>query len=182
MILGLAIGFSTYFIGVWLNKKNHFGESKILIGIGIGINFLVILASRHLLNSGLEEQTSIILTFLGLILNASLGIFSALKYKSNNILFFSFVFAYLNPLILGTSSEVPYTLLVYSLIISVSAIFIGEKYKNKNLIILSFILGNLLFLIAPSSKELGFLTKYTFTIILSFIYINIDFVKNLKEN
>lgn len=182
MILWLAIWFSTYFIWVWLNKKNHFWESKILIWIWIWINFLVILASRHLLNLWLEEQTSIILTFLWLILNASLWIFSALKYKSNNILFFSFVFAYLNPLILWTSSEVPYTLLVYSLIISVSAIFIWEKYKNKNLIILSFILWNLLFLIAPSSKELWFLTKYTFTIILSFIYINIDFVKNLKEN
>lgn len=184
IILWFLIWFSCYFSWIWLDKKKFIWESRILMWIGIWINFLVILAWRYLFSYWFtdNESLSIILTFSGLILNTIFWIFTSLKYKNKNLLIFSFIFAYLNPLLLGTSSGKPYTLLGYTLFVTLSAIFIWEKVESKSLMLLSFIVWNLFFLIAPTSDEFWFLAKITFSIISSFVFINAKTTKDFESS
>lgn len=183
IILGFIIGFCAYFAWIFLDKKWYIWESRILLWSWIWINFLVILAWRYFFDYGFTENESfsIILTFWALILNTILWIFTALKYKNKTLLIFSFIFAFLNPLLLGTNSDEPYTLLVYSLLVTFASIFIWEKVEDKNLILLSFLAWNTLFLLAQTSDEIWFLTKITFTIISSFMFINSKIVKNFEK-
>lgn len=182
LVLGFLIWFSIYFVWIWLDKKKFIWESRILMWMWIWINYLVILAWRYILDYGLtnDESFSIILTFWALILNTIFWIYTALNYKNKNLLIFSFIIAYINPLLLGSSSDEPYTLLIYTLIITISAIFIWEKVQSRSLIILSFLAWNFFFLVAPASGEIWFLTKLTFSFILSFIFANIKTIKNLE--
>lgn len=184
IILWFLIWFSCYFSWIWLDKRKFIWESRILMWIGIWINFLVILAWRYLFSYWFtdNENLSIILTFLGLILNTIFWIFTSLKYKNKNLLIFSFIFAYLNPLLLGTTSEDPYIFLVYTLFVTLSAIFIWEKVESKSLILLSFIIWNLFFLIAPTSNEFWFLAKITFSIVSSFVFINTKTTKDFENS
>ena len=50
ILIGVAFGFSLIGIGVWLDKKSIETESRVLIGIGIAVNYLTILSGRHLLS------------------------------------------------------------------------------------------------------------------------------------
>lgn len=187
IILWFTIWFSIFFIWFFLDKKWFIWESRILLWIWISINFLVILAWRYILFKWADENISIILTFLWLILNSVIWILTAIKYENKTLLYFSFGFAYINPLILWASSSEPYTLLIYSLILTISAIFVWEKIESRWIILLSFIFWNLLFLVATNSDEMWFLTKITFTIITSFIFLNVKTSKifslrNWKNN
>ena len=180
LIIWFTVWFCTYFAWVFLGKKNYIWESRVLIWTWILINFLVILAWRHFLKLWLEENISIIATFVALIINTIFWIFNWLHYKSKNLLIFSFIFAYLNPFLLWTSSEDPYILLIYSFLVSIWALIIWEKLKDKYLIMMSFVLWNILFFVATVSGELGFLAKYISTMILCFIFINIKYIKELN--
>jgi uncharacterized membrane protein len=61
-------------------------------------------------------------------------------YKSRTILLFSFIFAYINPFLTGGDSVNPYTLVGYSMIVSLGALFIGTKQDDHILKYSAFIL------------------------------------------
>jgi hypothetical protein len=122
---------------------------------------MVILAGRYLL--GGESETGNLLpvsiTFLFLILNTLFGVTTALVYQSHALLVFSFVFAYINPLLLGTSSQEPYTLLGYTMIVTLGAMFMSYTRKDIILFVLAFVASAFLFLGAPSGDSTGWITK-----------------------
>jgi hypothetical protein len=169
IIIGFIIGFTTFFAGVILDKKGYTGESRILLGAWILINYLVILAWRYLIWDNYWEDTGTLwigITFLFLILNTIFAILTSLLYKSKTILIFAFIFAYLNPLLTWGNSATPYILIGYSMIVSVWALFIWIKQKSSTLIYAAFILWNILFLIAPFETEFGWIAKLISSAIL----------------
>ena len=151
IIIWFAVWFGLYFSWVLLNNKWLEQEWKILLWVWILVNYLVILSGRYLLWNDwhLSETT----TFVFLILNTIFAVLTSIIYKSKVLLIFSFIFAYLNPLLIWASSNNPYTLLWYTLIISLWAFFISYKQKNLVLLILSFLLWNFLILISPISNS-----------------------------
>ena len=169
LIIGIVIWFITYLI--WVKIHNSYkNEGIILMWTGILINFAVILAWRYILwdNGYLTEWT----TFIFLILNTVFWVLTSMIYNSKTLLIFSFIFAYLNPFIIWAESNgEPYTLIWYSFIISLGALFIAKREKSTTLIILSFILWNLLFLIAPFSDSIWWSAKIILTSIFSIFSI-----------
>jgi len=133
IIIGFMTGFTFFGIGVWLDTKEYNNESRTMMGVGILVNYLVILSGRYLIGDGssivatdvavvsgninyLTEGT----TFFFLILNTIFAIVASLVYKSHSLLLFSFAFAYLNPFLIGSVGDgTPYTLVGYSAIISI---------------------------------------------------------------
>ncbi len=153
----IIIGFVIYWIWAKI-QKSHKNEWIILMWTWILINFAVILAGRYLVwgNWYLTETT----TFLFLILNTIFWVLTSLIYKSKTLLLFSFIFAYLNPLIIWAKPTWdPYTLVWYSLIVSLWALFISQKEQSISLFIIAFLAWNFLLLIAPSSNNLWEITK-----------------------
>ncbi|MDD3144966.1 MAG: DUF2339 domain-containing protein [Candidatus Gracilibacteria bacterium] len=169
IILGFIIGFGIYFTGVILDNKGLKGESRILLGTGILINFLVILGGKFVLEGNVNstEFFSTGVTFLFLILNTIFGVVTSLVYKSRTMLLFSFIFAYLNPFLIGESSTTPYTLVGYSAIVSIGALIVGNKENSNFLKISAFILGNILFILAPFDNEMGWIIKFVASAMLS---------------
>jgi len=169
IIIGFAVWFGVYIVWVILEKKWLEWEWKILLWVWILINYLVILSWRYLLGDSwyLSEWT----TMLFLVLNTIFAIVTSLVYKSQTLLIFSFVFAYLNPMLIGSSSDSPYTLVSYSMIVSIWALFLWIKQKNIILIIGSFLLWNILFLLAPYISDIWCITKVVASMILWFASI-----------
>ncbi|MDD3646404.1 MAG: DUF2339 domain-containing protein [Candidatus Gracilibacteria bacterium] len=168
LIIGFSIGFFVYFVGVWLDKKKLENEARVLLGIAILINYLVILGGRYLIGDNVDNSyLQIGTTFLFLIFNTVFAVVTSLLYKSRTLLLFSFIFAFLNPLLIGGSSDNPYTLSGYSLIVSFGGLYLGTKHKDILLTLGVFILGNLLFLIAPYSSDLHWIIKLASSAILS---------------
>ena len=170
MCVWLAIGFSCYGAGIWMDKKWYTWESRIVMGTAILINFLVILSGRHLLWTDVCEDIvwwscqkdtilSVGITFFFLILNTVFAVVTSLVYNSRPLLIFGFVFAYLNPLLLGTSSSEPYTLLWYTMIVTLWAMYMAYTRKDEILFPLSFILAACMFLIAPWNDGAWWTTK-----------------------
>lgn len=167
--LWIIIWFITYFIWVKIHS-NYENEGLILMWTWILINFAVILWWRYLVWDWwyLAETT----TFIFLILNSVFWVITSLVYKSNTLLLFSFIFAYLNPFIIWAESNgQPYTLIWYSLIVSLWALFTWRREANLSLVIMSFIFWNLLFLIAPFSDSIWWSSKIILTSIFSLITI-----------
>ena len=169
IILGIIIGFSTYFVWVKIHTE-YKNEGLILMGTWILINFAVILSWRYLVwdNWYLAEWT----TFIFLILNTVFAVLTSLIYKSKTLLIFSFIFAYLNPFIIWAESNgQPYTLIWYSLIVSLWALYLSIREASLTLLIISFIAWNLLFFMAPFSDSIWWSAKIILTSILSIISI-----------
>jgi len=167
--IGIITGFITYFIWVFIHKK-YKNEAIILMWTWILINFAVILWGRYLVWG--DWYLSEWITFLFLILNTVFSVLTSLVYKSKTLLIFSFIFAYFNPFIIWTEIvNQTYTLLWYSLIISLWALFVSFKEKNLSLLIISFIAWNLLFLIADFSNSIEWSFKIILTVTLSLISI-----------
>ena len=165
IIIGFLIGFGTYFAWVKLDKKGFTWESRILLWTWILINFLVILAWKYIIWDHYSEGNTLVngilstgLTFLLLILNTIFWVVTSLVYKSRTLLIFSFIFAYLNPFLTGGSMDTPYTLVWYSLIISLWALFVWTKLNDNVLKYSAFIWWNLLFLLAPYQSEIWWIT------------------------
>ncbi len=180
--IGFLIGFWIYFTWVFLDKKD-ISEGKTLIWAGILINFLVILWWKHLL-SGNDISTPFLstwVTFFLLILNTIFAVISSLIYKSKTLLIFSFIFAYLNPFLLWESSSTPYTLVWYSMVVSLWALFVGRKQNSYYLKVMAFILWNILFLLAPFSSEIWWITRFLASAVLWVLTI-FDFQKNHKNS
>jgi len=183
IIIWFIIWFTTYFTWVILYKKWNTWESIILLWTWILINFLVILAWKYILdwNVNTTPLLSTWVTFLFLILNTLFWVVTSFVYKSKTLLIFSFIFAYLNPLLIGWSSESPYTLIGYSMIVSIWALVIWIKENDNFLKISAFVLGNLLFLIAPFSTEIWWISKFVFSWILGFLTLWSLYKSNYKN-
>ncbi|MCD5374967.1 DUF2339 domain-containing protein [Candidatus Gracilibacteria bacterium] len=162
IVIGFALGFAFYAAGVWLDKKGFINESRIVMGVAILINYLVILSGRFLLGSDTSVDNTLLsvgATFMFLILNTVFAVVTALLYNSRPLLIFGFVFAYLNPLLLGESGSEPYTLLGYTMIVTFGALFMSYKRKDEILFPLAFILASIMLLIAPWSDGSGWIAK-----------------------
>ena len=191
ILIWFFIWFSTYIAWVILDQKWYTGESKILLWTWILINFLVILAGKYLISGSLniaENSSAGLLsstaTFILLILNTIFAVATSLVYKSRNILLFGFAFAYLNPFLTWASSDTPYLLVGYSLIISLWAIFIWEKQNDTVLKYCAFIGGNILFLLAPFSENIEWISKIAASGILaltSFYYFYKSDCKHIQN-
>lgn len=184
IMLGFAIGFWIYFIWIKLDKKWFIWESKILLWTWILINFLVILAGKYIIWDNYTDThingiaiLSTGITFILLILNTIFWLVTSLVYQSRLLLLFSFIFAYINPFLIGWNMENPYTILGYSMIVSLGALFTGVKQKDKLLQISAFIWWNILFLLAPFQTEIWWISILTSNAILWFITL-FSFYKN----
>jgi len=157
IIVGFLVWFASYFAWFKIHKK-YKNEWIILMWTWILINFAVILAGRYLVwdNWYLSEGT----TFLFLILNTIFWVLTSLIYKSKTLLIFSFVFAYLNPFIIWAENNgQPYTLIWYSFIVSLGALFIAQKNQSIILFVMSFIFWNFLIFVAPTSDSIWEISK-----------------------
>ncbi len=160
IIIWFVIGFTIFWVWVFLDKKNLKWESRIMLWAWILINFAVILAWRYLLE--VESWWYLLgesLTFIFLILNTVFGVVTSLAYQSKTMLLFSFIFAYLNPFLIWADSSTPYTLVGYSMIVSAWALFLWHTEKDNTLKYSAFILWNLLFLAAPFSTDKEWVVK-----------------------
>lgn len=178
IIIGFLIGFGTYFAWVKLDKKWFTWESRILLWTWILINFLVILAWKYIIWDHYSDGNTLVngilstgLTFLLLILNTIFWVVTSMVYKSRTLLLFSFIFAYLNPFLTGGSMDTPYTLVWYSLIISLWALFVWTKQNDNVLKYSAFIWWNLLFLLAPFQSEIWWITVLVSSALLGFLTI-----------
>jgi len=157
IIVGFLVWFASYFAWFKIHKKYE-NEWIILMWTWILINFAVILTWRYLIwdNWYLSEGT----TFLFLILNTIFWVLTSLIYKSKTLLIFSFIFAYLNPFIIWAESNwEPYTLIWYSFIVSLWALFIAQKNQSIILFVMSFIFWNFLIFVAPTSDSIWEISK-----------------------
>jgi hypothetical protein len=191
LMIGFALGFLIFGVGMFLEKKGFTTESRVLLGAGILINYLVILSGRYLITENMLADETILsegITFLLLILNTIFAVVVSLVYNSSAILFFSFVIAYLNPFLIGAkASETPYTLVGYSLIVSLGAILLSNLFKEKlkkhsvDLLSTAFVGGNILFLIAPFSTTSHWLLKLGLMAFVSLICVWSAYKNNQKE-
>ena len=191
LCIGFAIGFVLYGVGLFLDKKKLVKESRVLIGTGILINYLVILSGRYLIGDGTFTEQMILnegITFLLLIVNTVLAVVTSLLYRSDTLLFFSFIVAFLNPFLIGAdASTTPYTLTGYGMVVALGALVLGVVRKSEqnkfiqHLLTISFIGGNLLFLAAPFTSSGHWLFKLVATGVLSHLAIAIAY-KTKRSN
>ena len=182
LIIWFSIGFLLYWVWVVIEKRWLKNESRILLWTWILINYLVILSWKYLLwdaswLSALTEWTC----FLFLLMNTIFAIITSLVYESNALLWFSFLFAYVNPLLVWASHDSPYTFLIYWITVSLWALWLASVYKDKSysqfLIFLAFIGWNLLFLLASCNNSIWWISKILFSWILSFASIVVAYRK-----
>ena len=143
VVIGFMIGIWCFFVGVWMDKKWFENESRIVMWLGILINYLVILWWRYLLGDDSSSGAtffSVAATFIFLIINTVFAVAVSLFYNSRPLLIFAFVFAYLNPFLLWSSSSEPYTLLGYTMIVTLWAMYVSYREKDEILFPLAFIL------------------------------------------
>lgn len=177
LVIWFVIWFVIYWIWVVLDGKWYNSESRILLWVGILINYLVILSGRYLIwwdtswiNYVLAEGT----TFIFLILNTIFAVITSLVYKSKTLMLFSFVFAFLNPFLIWAKSDgTPYTLVWYSTIVSLGALFLANVFYSKEekdfakyLLNTWFIWWNLLFIIAPITTSSHWVFKLLFVVVI----------------
>jgi len=172
LIIWFSIWFAIYFAWVLLEKKDYKNEGKILIGVWILINYLVILWWRYLIWDSIDNNLlSIWTTFIFLIFNTLFAVVTSLVYQSRTLLLFSFIFAFLNPLLIWGNWDNPYTLVWYSLIVAFWWLFLSLKQKDLLLTIWIFILSNILFLVAPMNLEIHWIIKLVSSAIISIFSI-----------
>ena len=181
LIIWFAIWFVVFFAWVWLDKKDLENEWRILLWIWILINYLVILSWRYLLWDDVNNILTVWTTFLFLIFNTLFAVVTSLVYKSRNLLLFSFIFAFINPLLVWGSSDNSYTLVWYSLIVAFGWLFLSLKQKDILLAIWVFILSNILFLIAPFSSDIHWILKLVWSAIISIATISTVYKLDIKK-
>jgi Predicted membrane protein (DUF2339) len=144
-IIGLAFGFSLIGIWVWLDHKDITAESRVLFGVGIAVNYLTILSGRHLLGSDTGDGVllSESMTTIALLLNTGLAIAISLVYRSRVLLGFAFIFAYLTPFLVDSSSSSIYLITIYTTILTLAIAIINSIYirlaETKNIEYLQWI-------------------------------------------
>lgn len=182
LIIWFLVWFFIFLAWVWLDKKDLKNESKILLWIWILINYLVILSWRYLIWDSVDNNIlTVWTTFLLLILNTIFAVVTSLVYKSRTLLLFSFLFAFINPLLVWWSSDNPYTLVWYSLIVAFGWLYLANKDKDILLAIWIFILSNILFLIAPISSDIHWITKLIWSAIISIMTVLVVYKIDIKK-
>jgi len=190
LMIGFAIAFIIFGVGLFVDHKGYHKESKILFGSAILINYLVILAGRYLISE--EMVTGAILgetiTFFLLIMNTIFAVSVSMAYKSYVLLFFSFVVAYFNPFLIGDKSlTTPYTFVIYSIVVSLGVISLSYFYSQRvriysvNLLNTAFLGGNILILLAPFETDIAWLVKLFSLAFLSFILIGTAYKNKQTE-
>lgn len=120
IVIWLIFGLSLYGLWVWMDRKWQKIESRTLLGVGIAINTLTILSGRWIIDA--DSSTSAILsdsiTLIFLLLNTLLAVVTGLVYTSRTFLIFSFVFAYIIPFLVGSSSSSAVLMILYVALIS----------------------------------------------------------------
>lgn len=179
LMIWFAIWFGIYIAWVLLDKKDYKNEGRILLGVWILINFLVILSWRYLIwDGGSDNLLWEWITFVFLILNTLFAVVTSLVYKSRTLLLFSFIFAFINPILVWLNIDNLYTTIWYGLIVSFWWLFLSFKQKDFILAVWVFILANILFLIVPFNLDLHWIIKLFSSTIVSistiFIVYKID--------
>lgn len=152
------VWFTTYWVWVWLDKKWLQNQAIVLLWIGILINFLVILSWRYLLWDINSPYLSSWVTFFFLILNTVFAVLTSFIYSSRTLLIFWFLCSFINPLFFLEDIST-YSIVWYSLIVSLWWLFLGFKKSDLILSVWVFILWNLLFLVAPFTSDIEWITK-----------------------
>jgi len=191
VMVGFIFGFIIFGIGLFLEKKGYYKESKILLGTAILINYLVILSGRYFIGEEMFVNQTLFnesITFFLLIINTIFAISVAMAFESRVLLIFSFVIAYINPFLIGEKISLSvYTFLAYSLSVSLGVLFISYYYKNytkvysQNLLNIAFLGGNILILLAPFNSISEWFLKLIALAFLSLLCIFIAF-KNKYNN
>jgi Predicted membrane protein (DUF2339) len=137
VIIGILFWFFLIAVWVYLDKKEITTESRVLFGVGIAVNYLTILAWRHLLDGGMASDTlfSDVFATIALLLNTWLAIVLSLLYRSRVLLGFAFIFAYMTPFLVGSESSSAYLLIIYTTIITIalwSINMLSEQSKDKS--------------------------------------------------
>ena len=96
------------------------------------MNYLTILSGRHLLGSDTGDGVlfSESLTTISLLLNTGLAIAISLVFRSRVLLGFAFIFAYLTPFLVGSTSSNIYLLVIYTTILTVAISIINSIYSR----------------------------------------------------
>ncbi len=131
-LIGLAFGWVLIGIWVWMNHRDITTESRVLFGVGIAVNYLTILSGRYLLGSDAGDGVlfSESLTTIALLLNTGLAIAISLVFCSRVLLGFAFIFAYLTPFLVGSTSSSIYLLVIYTTILTVAIAVINSLYTR----------------------------------------------------
>ena len=135
VLIGIVFGFVLIGIGAWMDTKDMKIESRVLLGIGIAVNYLTILSGRHLLSIGGFSSVALFsdsFATIALILNSALAIALALSYRSNVLLGFSFIFAYATPFLVDASSSSVVLLALYATILTSTIATILFFYGRMN--------------------------------------------------
>lgn len=135
MLIGLIFGVALILVGAWIDTKDMKTESRVLLGIGIAVNYLTILSGRHLLSGGSISAGPLFSdTFatLALLLNSALAVALALAYRSNVLLGFSFIFAYATPFLVASESSSVLLLSLYATILTSTIALILFLYSRMN--------------------------------------------------
>jgi MFS family permease len=167
--IGFAIGFAVYSVGLFLEQKKLPKEARVLLGTGILINYLVILAGRYLIgdnpnfvDTGFFSND---LAFILLILNTLFACFTALVFHSQALLFFSFIAAYANPFLLDLELVGFTTLIGYNSILTLGSLalvyFVAAKktYRLEEFLLVIYILANLFVIFVASETNQEWLTN-----------------------
>lgn len=176
MIIGFLIAGGVFFAWLILDKKSLINESRILMGLAILINYWVILSGRFILWDSIDNSFLWIwTTFIFLVLNTIFAVITSLVYNSKNLLLFAFIFAFLNPFLIWGTSQTPYMLIWYTLIISYWALILGTfdrlQKSSKTLLYTTLFGWNILLYMAPFWIESEFIVK-----MIAFIILNLSIV------
>ncbi|QQS59351.1 DUF2339 domain-containing protein [Candidatus Peregrinibacteria bacterium] len=191
LLIGFLIGFILYAIGVFLDRKKLTKESRVLLGTGIVITYLVIFSGRYLIGDRFADAVILSegVTFFLLLLNTVFSVVTALVYRSNILLFFSFVFAYFIPFLIGAKAQdTPYTLLGYALLLSIGGICLHALVQKKDKDFFSYLLeiasigGSILLLMAPFQDTHEWLIKLGAMVFLSLTVIYTAFTTGKRKN
>ena len=136
IIIGLAFWFFLIFCGVWLDRKGSKTESRVLFGIGIAVNYLTILAGRHLLGNVSSIAGSIplfsdIFATIVLLLNTLFAVVIAIAYASSTLLAFAFITAYCIPFIVGSETSSILLLSLYTTLITLAIAGINFVFTTQ---------------------------------------------------
>ena len=192
VMVGFLFGFIVFGIGLFLDKKGHYKESKILLGTAILINYLVILSGRYLIGEEMFVDQTLFnesITFFLLIINTIFAVSVAMAFESYILLFFSFIVAYANPFLIGEKISLSvYTFLAYGLTVSLGLIFVSFYYKKRfqfyayNLLNVAFLGGNILILLAPFDSVFEWSLKLATMTFLSLLCLAVAFKNKYTDS
>ena len=203
LIIWLLFGFAVYGVGIYLDQKDLKAESQICLWVWIAINYMVILGARYLMwdRDNLTETTS----FIFLISNTLLAVVTGIIYRSNVILVFGFLLAYITPVLVWWTATSPYFVSTYAAIVSLGAFWLScyihnkdknselvEKAEIKNINLISNISNNLLriwfvwaiatFVMALMQFPSYWITQIIYISVISIITIIISYRNDSTNN